>query len=141
MKEVRIAESKTKPKSATACWWKKLQGWRTCGCPPASAKAKVRGRREALALCRWRRDARFDVPSLRRAVSAAVVPVSRVEEDAFFRVTWQRASDAKNLKVIKVDTDENLLLVRGSVPGRAACTSHPQSQKGQESRESSLGSY
>jgi large subunit ribosomal protein L3 len=24
---------------------------------------------------------------------------------------------AKNLKVIKVDTDENLLLVRGSVPG------------------------
>ena len=24
---------------------------------------------------------------------------------------------AKNLKVVKVDTDENLLLVRGSVPG------------------------
>jgi large subunit ribosomal protein L3 len=24
---------------------------------------------------------------------------------------------ARNLKVIKVDTDENLLLVRGSVPG------------------------
>jgi large subunit ribosomal protein L3 len=24
---------------------------------------------------------------------------------------------AKNLKVIRVDTDENLLLVRGSVPG------------------------
>jgi large subunit ribosomal protein L3 len=26
---------------------------------------------------------------------------------------------AKNLKVVKVDTDENLLLVRGSVPGPA----------------------
>ncbi len=43
---------------------------------------------------------------------------------------------AKNLKVIKVDTDENLLLVRGSVP-RASRSIHFYSQ-GQE-RKSAEG--
>ena len=45
------------------------------------------------------------------------VPVARVEEPAFSGAHGPCASDRQNLKVVKVDNDENLLLVKGSVPG------------------------
>jgi len=81
MKEVRIAESKTKTKSATACWWK-LQGWRTCGCHRRQQRQRLRG-----GVKRWHYaggDATHGsmfhrAPAYRRQF----VPVSRVEEYAF----------------------------------------------------------
>ena len=40
--------------------------------------------------------------------------------DSIFPGTWgNERVTVKNLRVVKVDTDENLLLVRGSVPGPA----------------------
>ena len=59
----------------------------------------------------------------RRAASAAVRFRRASGRTSTFRVTWATRVTAKNLKVIKVDTDENLLLVRGSVPGPAERTS------------------
>ena len=107
----------TKPKSAIAFWSTRSKP-ASLSTSPASARAKA----FAGGVKRWHYAggdayARFDVSSRAGRHRRQFVSVARLEEPAFPGSHGQPASNRQNLKVVKVDTDENLLLVRGSVPG------------------------
>ena len=77
------------------------------------------GRRQAPPLRRRRGDARLDVPPRARLDRRLVVPVARRQGHARRRAHGQPARDDAEPAVVQVDAENNLLIVRGAVPGAA----------------------
>ena len=61
--------------------------------------------------------ARFDASPRARRHWRELVSFARLEGAAFSGTYGTRKQDVKNLRVVKIDADENLLLVCGAVPG------------------------
>jgi len=97
-----------------------------------SAESQRQGcrRREAL---HYAEATRLTVRCFTRGLEAlaAVHSVARLEESAFSRSHGKCECDCQDLKVIKVDTDENLLLVRDRFRAKRAIHFHPQGAQGQ----------
>ena len=74
---------------------------------------------EAASLRRRSCDARLDVPSRTRIDWRVLVPVAGSEGHAHGRAHGRRPVTVRNLKVLRVDADNNLLMVEGAVPGGA----------------------
>jgi len=116
-RECASTNRKMKPKSATACWWENFKAGELVDVSGVS-----KGKGFAGGVKRWhyrgrRRNPRLDVFIVRRRHRGSSFP-SRVWKNQHFPGHMGNANvTAKNLKVVKVDSDENLLLVRGSVPG------------------------
>ena len=75
------------------------------------------GRREAPPFPRRPRDPRLDVPPRPRLDRRLRVPVARPQGHARRRPHGSDRVTVKNLEVVRVDAEKNLLVVRGCVPG------------------------
>ncbi len=124
---------------------RRIQNRRIRGRKPGVSKGKgFRGGVKRWHLPRRRRVIRFHVHHRapgQRASARARFPSRVWKKGSTSQGTWEtRARRSKNLRVVRIDSEENLLLVRGAVPGPAGSyiftfTREKTGQHGRERRQ------
>ena len=116
---------RTKPamasRLATRCWWTCSTATKFVDIVGNQQGTRICGRGEAPPVCRRRSVARLDVPD-HGSIGSSAFP-SRVFKG--MRMAGHMGDErvtTRNLRILGIDRDENLLVVEGAVPGAKTAT-------------------